>query len=90
MLARVAVQGDPADAELFIDGKSRGRTPQAFDLSATEHSVEVRKEGYISYTGSVTPALGLERSVDYKLTPSDRGKALAGIRARHHHEDRQL
>jgi formylglycine-generating enzyme required for sulfatase activity len=76
VLARVTVQGEPADAELFIDGKSRGRTPQAFDLSATEHSVEVRKDGYVSFTGSVTPALGLERSVDYKLVPSDRGKAL--------------
>ena len=87
VLARVTVQGEPADAELFIDGKSRGRTPQTFDLSATEHSVEVRKEGFISFTGSVTPALGLERSVDYKLVSSDRGDGAAGIRADHHHED---
>jgi len=76
VLAKVSVQGEPADAELFIDGKSRGRTPQVFDLSATEHAVEVRKDGFITYTGSVTPALGLERSVDYKLVSADRSVAL--------------
>jgi formylglycine-generating enzyme required for sulfatase activity len=76
VLAAVSIQGEPTDAELFVDGKAHGRTPQQFQLSAMEHSVEVRKEGYITFTGSVTPALGLERSVDYKLTPADRGKAL--------------
>ncbi len=76
VLAKVSVQGEPADAELFIDGKSRGRTPQVFDLSATEHSVEVRKEGFVSFTGTVTPALGQERSIDYKLVSSDRAVAL--------------
>jgi formylglycine-generating enzyme required for sulfatase activity len=70
------VQGEPSDAELFIDGKPHGRTPQNFELSATEHSVEVRKEGYLPFSGSVTPALGLERSVEYKLTSADRSKAL--------------
>jgi formylglycine-generating enzyme required for sulfatase activity len=76
VLARVTIQGEPADAELLVDGKSRGRTPQAFDLSATEHLVEVRKDGYITFTGTVTPALGLERSVDYKLISADRSAAL--------------
>ncbi len=76
VLARVAVQGEPADAELLVDGKPHGRTPQTFELSATEHRVEVRKEGYLPFTAAVTPALGLERSVDYKLVPSDRGAAL--------------
>jgi formylglycine-generating enzyme required for sulfatase activity len=76
VLARVSVQGDPADAELFVDGKSRGRTPQVFQLSATEHAVEVRKDGFITFTGNVTPALGLERSVDYHLVSADRSVAL--------------
>jgi formylglycine-generating enzyme required for sulfatase activity len=76
VLAKVSVQGEPADAELFIDGKSRGKTPQVFELSATEHAIEVRKEGFISYTGTVTPALGLERSLEYKLVSSDRSLAL--------------
>ncbi|MEP7245404.1 MAG: SUMF1/EgtB/PvdO family nonheme iron enzyme, partial [Gammaproteobacteria bacterium] len=77
VLARVSIQGEPADAELLVDGKSRGRTPQAFDLSATGHQIEVRKDGFIAFTGTVTPALGLERSVDYKLVSTDRATAIA-------------
>ena len=76
ILAGVAVKGEPEDAELLIDGKSRGRTPQSLQLSAIEHLIEVRKEGFVSYTGTVTPALGLERLVEYKLISADRGQAL--------------
>ncbi|MEJ1966341.1 MAG: PEGA domain-containing protein [Gammaproteobacteria bacterium] len=76
ILAGVDVRGEPADAELFIDGKSLGKTPQSLQLSAIEHLIEVRKEGFVSFTGTVTPALGLERLVEYKLISADRGQAL--------------
>jgi formylglycine-generating enzyme required for sulfatase activity len=76
ILAAVTVKGAPDDAELFIDGKSRGKTPQSLQLSAIEHLIEVRKDGFISFTGTVTPALGLERLVEFKLISADRGKAL--------------
>jgi formylglycine-generating enzyme required for sulfatase activity len=76
ILAPVTVKGTPDDAELFIDGKSRGKTAQTLQLSAVEHLIEVRKDGFITFTGTVTPALGLERLVEYKLISADRGKAL--------------
>ena len=76
IIAAVTVKGAPDDAELFIDGKSRGKTPQSLQLGAVEHLIEVRKDGFISFTGTVTPALGLERLVEYKLISADRGKAL--------------
>jgi formylglycine-generating enzyme required for sulfatase activity len=76
ILAAVTVKGEPDEGDLFIDGKSRGKTPQSLQLSAIEHLIEVRKEGFVSFTGTVTPALGLERLVEYKLISSDRGKAL--------------
>jgi formylglycine-generating enzyme required for sulfatase activity len=77
IIAAVTVKGVPDDAELFIDGKSRGKTPQSLQLTAIEHLIEVRKEGFVAFTGTVTPALGLERLVEYKLISADRGKALA-------------
>jgi formylglycine-generating enzyme required for sulfatase activity len=77
IIAAVTVRGAPEEAELFVDGKSRGKTPQSLQLSAVEHLIEVRKEGFVSFTGTVTPALGLERLVEYKLISADRGKALA-------------
>jgi formylglycine-generating enzyme required for sulfatase activity len=76
VLARVTVAGEPAEAELLIDGAVRGQTPQTLMLPAVEHRVEVRKAGFVSFAAVVTPAADLERAVQYHLTPSDRGRAL--------------
>ncbi len=69
ILARVRVQGDPADAELFVDGVARGKAPQTFELAATEHKIEVRKAGLQPFRTSVSPAANLDRTVQYKLVP---------------------
>ncbi len=76
VFARVTVRGEPADAELLVDGVPRGSTPQSLNLPALEHRVEVRKAGYLSFEALVAPAPGLERTVEYHLTPADRGRAL--------------
>ncbi len=88
IVAAVTVKGVPQDAELFIDGKSQGKTPQTLQLSAVEHLIEVRKEGFVTFTGAVTPALGLERLVEYKLISSDRGQALQESAPDRHFEGR--
>jgi formylglycine-generating enzyme required for sulfatase activity len=75
--ARVTVQGEPDGAQLFVDGVDRGRTPQSLELSAVEHRVEVRKEGWVAYTGTVTPSQGLDRTLQYRLTSEDRSFALS-------------
>jgi formylglycine-generating enzyme required for sulfatase activity len=75
--ARVTIQGEPDGAQLFVDGIDSGRTPQSLVLSATDHHIEVRKEGWITYTGTVTPAKGLDRTLQYRLTSEDRSTALA-------------
>ena len=74
--ARVQVRGEPADAELYIDGSARGHTPQALELSAVEHRIEVKKAGYVAFEALITPVPSLERLVQYHLTPEDRGRAL--------------
>jgi formylglycine-generating enzyme required for sulfatase activity len=76
VFARVKVAGEPADAELLIDGAPRGQTPQSLNLPAVEHRIEVRKAGFVSFEGIITPVPELERTVLYHLTPSDRGRAL--------------
>lgn len=69
ILARVSVRGEPADAELVVDGAVRGKAPQSFELSATEHRIEVRKAGFQPFKSLVTPAAGLDRMVQYHLVP---------------------
>ncbi len=76
VVARVTVQGAPAGADLFIDGTLRGQTPKSLDLTAIEHRIEVRKAGFVTFETAVTPAKGLERTVDYRLTSGDRATAL--------------
>lgn len=69
ILGRITVQGDPTDAELLVDGVARGRAPQSFELPATEHRVEVRKQGFQTFKTLLTPAAGLDRTVQYHLVP---------------------
>jgi hypothetical protein len=71
IVARVDVRGDPADAELLVDGVPRGKTPQSLDLSATEHHIEVRKSGFQPFKTVVIPTAGLDRTVQYQLTAAD-------------------
>lgn len=75
-LAGVSVRGEPADAEIFVDGKPSGRAPQTLKLTTTEHRLEVRKEGFKPFVTTVVPAKGLERDVRYKLTSADPAQAL--------------
>jgi hypothetical protein len=70
ILVRVRVQGDPADAELFVDGVARGKAPQSFELSATDHKIEVRQEGFQPFKTTVSPAANLDRTVQYRLVPA--------------------
>jgi hypothetical protein len=68
VLGRLNVRGEPSQAELVIDGVARGKTPQSLDLPATEHRVEVRKDGFLPFKSTVTPETGLDRTVQYQLT----------------------
>jgi len=69
VLVRVMVQGSPADAEVLVDGVARGKAPQSLQLPATEHRVEVRKEGFQAFKTTVAPAASLDRIVQYRLVP---------------------
>lgn len=43
----VAVNSDPSGAEIFIDGKSYGQTPNMItEIDAGEHELKLEKEGY--------------------------------------------
>ena len=70
ILVRVAIQGTPADAEVIVDGVSRGKAPQSLELPAAEHRVEVRKAGFQTFKTTVTPAANLDRIVQYHLVPA--------------------
>jgi formylglycine-generating enzyme required for sulfatase activity len=74
--ASVTIQGEPEAARVLIDGTDQGATPKTVQLSAVEHRVEVRKDGFVPFTTAVTPAAGLERTLQYHLVSADRAVAL--------------
>jgi formylglycine-generating enzyme required for sulfatase activity len=75
----LTVTGEPADAEVLVDGVVQGRAPGKFDVLAGERSVEVRKAGLAPYKTRVSLAPGLARTVEYQLhEPGRPSSVLAG------------
>ncbi len=66
-LVTVRIVGEPADAEVFVDGAARGRAPAELRLPATTQRLEIRKSGFETYSVELALAPGLDRTVEYKL-----------------------
>ncbi len=67
ILGDVIVRATPADAELFVDGRSRGAANQTLRLPATAHAIEIRKPGYVTHKATVTPRSGLPQNLEVSL-----------------------
>lgn len=65
----LTVRGEPADAELFLDGVSRGRTPAKVDALAMRQRLEVRRAGMQTFVQDLDLSSGLARTIDYRLLP---------------------
>jgi formylglycine-generating enzyme required for sulfatase activity len=72
LLVEVRIQGEPADAEVTVGGVPRGKAPVSLSLPASRQHVEVRKEGFNTFTTDLVLSPGLARTLDYKLVnPKD-------------------
>jgi formylglycine-generating enzyme required for sulfatase activity len=58
----------PADAEIVVDGKPRGRVPRQLRLVAVEHRLEIKKKGYQPYRTRITPRPGFPQEIAVTLT----------------------
>lgn len=75
ILGEVTVRGEPADARLFIDGAPRGAANQTLSLPSAELTLEVRRDGYETFSTKVTPQPGFARVVEYRLRTPDEVRA---------------
>jgi formylglycine-generating enzyme required for sulfatase activity len=66
-LADIVVSLSPKDAELLVDGRSVGAGKRTLSLTATEHRIDIRREGYASQTTTVVPRPGHQQALDIKL-----------------------
>jgi len=66
-LAAISVQAEPAAARLWVDGKDVGDANRTVKLTAREHHIEIRAEGYQPYETTVTPRPGIEQAIRIRL-----------------------
>jgi formylglycine-generating enzyme required for sulfatase activity len=66
-LGEVDVKGEPADAELYVDGRPAGAANQRLRLTAIAHALEIRKTGLEPFRTSVTPRPGMLQAVSFVL-----------------------
>jgi formylglycine-generating enzyme required for sulfatase activity len=57
----------PADATVFVDGSARSNGSATLNLSSAPHRIEVKKAGYESWSGTVTPRPGYPQTVTASL-----------------------
>lgn len=66
-LADIVVSLSPKDAELLVDGRRIGQGGRTLSLTATEHRIDIRREGYASQMTTVVPRPGHQQTLDIKL-----------------------
>jgi formylglycine-generating enzyme required for sulfatase activity len=55
LVGTVRFRSQPPGAELFIDGESRGRTDLVLELEERTYQVEIRLDGFLPLTTTITP-----------------------------------
>ncbi|MEE9561629.1 MAG: PEGA domain-containing protein, partial [Thermoanaerobaculia bacterium] len=76
----IEIQGEPGDAEIYVDGELRGPVNQTLRLIATPVEIEIRKEGHESHRQTVTPRPGFPQSIRVALKTPAQVKAEATLR----------
>jgi len=66
-VGEVTVAALPGDATVFIDGKARGTGTVTLSLSSAPHQLEVRRDGYQTFSRSVTPRPGYPQNIAVRL-----------------------
>ncbi|RLA32547.1 MAG: hypothetical protein DRR11_07945 [Gammaproteobacteria bacterium] len=57
----------PGEATIYIDGKARGTGTMTLRLSSAPHRLEVKMDGYASFSREITPRPGYSQNVTVRL-----------------------
>jgi formylglycine-generating enzyme required for sulfatase activity len=71
IFGEVTVRAQPADAQVYVDGKAMGPVNQTLRLVAATHQIEIRKAGFVDFKASVTPRPGLPQVVETTLLTAE-------------------
>ena len=73
----VTVNVQPGDAIVYVNGRPRGNGTTTLKLSSAPQRIEVRKEGYESWTRTVTPRPGYPQTLIARLRSNEEIAAAA-------------
>ena len=69
-VGKMSVSSEPSEAEVFLDGKSIGKTSLTSDqIEVGEHKIVVRKAGFKPYTGTIKIEHNKTVKISEKLNP---------------------
>ena len=77
VFGEIAIRAQPADAQVFVDGKPSGNVNQTLRLVATTHDIEIRKAGFVNFKSSVTPRPGLPQVIETTLLTAEQTRLAA-------------
>lgn len=74
LLSSVNLKVTPADAEVFVNGVSKGRANQAIQLLAASQTIEIRKDGYVPYSTTFISRPGMDQQLSITLKTLEQQK----------------
>ncbi len=66
-LVEIVFSVEPADAELYINGKRQAAANTRIQLPARQHNMEVKRDGYVTVSKNISPHSGLVQHVRVRL-----------------------
>lgn len=66
-LVDVKVSVSPSDAQVLVDGRSRGQGSQTLSLNTLPHTISVKKPGYVTQTNEIIPTRANKQIVSVSL-----------------------
>lgn len=75
ILGAVALDVQPPEASVKIDGKALAAGTSRVELSAVAHKIEASMPGYTAWSGSVTPRADFEQRVEIRLQSESEARA---------------
>jgi len=66
-VGKVTVNALPKDATVYVDGSARGAGSITMNLSSAPHRLEVKRDGYQTFSRVVTPRPGYPQTIQVRL-----------------------
>ncbi len=63
----VTVFVEPADATVYVDGSARGTGKTILRLSSAPHRIDVKRQGFLDWTQTITPRPGYPQTLNASL-----------------------